>query len=586
MKEYNQEELTLLHAELYDILSEVIRVCNKYNISYFAIGGTAIGALYDQAILPWDDDIDIGMTRDNYNRFIEIAPKELSSNYFLSYQDTDPHTPYYFAKVKKNNTLFVEELFKNVPMHQGMFVDIFPFDRIPDNKILRKIQYETVNFLKCCLMGKETWMWKHFGKCEIASPTNRGVIPCLINKIMDLVFSKQTLYNMMVGAQSFFNSWKTQYYNNVITKTDHVLETSIKNLQSSKFGPISLMVPDNLEAFLKYNYPKLHRYTEEEQKTVNNHYPAGLSFGTHDNPNLSPIALFVYNRLDNTQKTVEYLKHNTLACNSILYVFSDGGKDEKSWEQVQEVRNYLHTINGFREVHIIERPKNFYLERNIIEGISYVLEKHDTIIVLEDDICTSPVFLTYMNEALDKYASMPQVMHIAGFTNLSIPEKGDTYFSPHMTGWGWATWKDRWKYFSHYTSRQEALDGLTDEDISHIEYNGNFPCLKSLDRKPIPWDICWEISIYKQKGLCLHPTHTLVKNIGIANGTHFSTWKIFGWFEYDRPFRNTPIKLQDIPITTDPYIEVLYKEALKNHGMRYNVFGKLVRLVYKILVQK
>ena len=112
MKEYNQEELTLLHAELYDILSEVIRVCNKYNISYFAIGGTAIGALYDQAILPWDDDIDIGMTRDNYNRFIEIAPKELGSNYFLSYQNTDPHTPYYFAKVKKNNTLFVEELFK------------------------------------------------------------------------------------------------------------------------------------------------------------------------------------------------------------------------------------------------------------------------------------------------------------------------------------------------------------------------------------------------------------------------------------------------------------------------------------------
>ena len=107
-----------------------------------------------------------------------------------------------------------------------------------------------------------------------------------------------------------------------------------------------------------------------------------------------------------------------------------------------------------------------------------------------------------------------------------------------------------------------------------------------MDRKPIPWDICWEISIYKQKGLCLHPTQTLVKNIGIANGTHFSTWKIFGWFEYDRPFRNTFIKLQDIPVTTDPYIEDLYKKALKDHGMRYNVLGKCVRSVYKFLIRK
>lgn len=190
-KKYTAEELDLLHTELYDILGETIRVCQKHDIPYFVIGGTAIGALYDQGILPWDDDIDIGMTRENYNKFLKVAPGELGPSYFLSWIETDPHTPYYFAKVKKNNTLFVEEMFKNVPMHPGIFVDIFPFDKIPDNKLLRRIQSEALGFLKCCLMGKEIWMWKHFGKCEIENPTNRGAFSCLLNRIVDSLFSKK-----------------------------------------------------------------------------------------------------------------------------------------------------------------------------------------------------------------------------------------------------------------------------------------------------------------------------------------------------------------------------------------------------------
>ncbi len=279
-KGYTKEELAALHCELYDILRATIQVCEKHNISYFPIGGTAIGALYDRGILPWDDDIDIGMTREDYNRFLEVAPKELGTDYFLSWVGSDIHTPYYFAKIKKNHTLFVEEMFKNVPMHQGIFIDIFPFDRIPDNKVLRALQFGIVNFLKCCMYGKEAWLWKHFGKCEIANPTNRGRIPCLLNKIVDTVLTKKAIYRLMVAAQSCFNGCKTQYYNNVVTKTDHILEESLKDLQPIPFGPLCITAPVRLEAFLRYNYPKLHRYTPEEQKTVNNHYPLKLSFDT------------------------------------------------------------------------------------------------------------------------------------------------------------------------------------------------------------------------------------------------------------------------------------------------------------------
>ena len=279
-KKYTAKELDLLHAELYDILGETIRICRKHDIPYFVIGGTAIGALYDRAILPWDDDLDIGMARKDYNRVLEVAPRELGDSYFLSWIETDPHSPYYYAKVKKNNTLFVEEMFKNVPMHPGIFVDIFPFDRIPDNKLLRKLQYDAAGFLKCCLMGKEIWMWKHFGKCEIEHPTDRGAFSCFLNKAVDVLFSKKAIYRMLVAVQSCFNSWNTKYFNNVMTTTDHVTGESLRHLQPVPFGPLTVNAPDNLEGFLRYNYPTLHRYTEEEQEKVNNHYPAALSFST------------------------------------------------------------------------------------------------------------------------------------------------------------------------------------------------------------------------------------------------------------------------------------------------------------------
>ena len=277
-KHYSSQELEKLHEVLYEILAEVVRVCTKHDIPYFVIGGTAIGALYDKAILPWDDDIDIGMKRDDYERFLQIAPRELGQDYFLSWLGTDPRTPYHFTKVKKNNTLFVEENYKSLPMHQGIFVDIFPFDRIPDNKLLRRIQFEAVNFLKCCLIGKEIWQWKHCGTCQIAAPSNRSVIPCCLNKIVDMLFTKKAIYKMMRFASTCFNSRRTAYYNHVITKTDHISCHDIDDLETIPFGPLSLKAPVRLEAFLRYNYPTLHRYTDEEEDKRVNHYPTVLSF--------------------------------------------------------------------------------------------------------------------------------------------------------------------------------------------------------------------------------------------------------------------------------------------------------------------
>ena len=309
----------------------------------------------------------------------------------------------------------------------------------------------------------------------------------------------------------------------------------------------------------------------------------------------SPVAMFVYNRLDNTSKTLDALRANTMARQTDLYVFSDGGKDEKSWKMVNAVRDYLHNVsrevaeNGiFHSMTIVERKENIYLERNIIEGISHVFESHPTVIVLEDDIVTSPFFLDYMNQAFDVYDADERVMHISGFTNLDLPfdANNQVYFTPHPSGWGWGTWKTKWqKHFVHFTSEADALSGMSESDCDAIQYGGVFPCLKSLKKSPIPWDICWELAIYKAGGLCLTPCKTLVRNIGLSSGTHFKSYSWIQYYEFDREPLQTKLDVKyDVPHKS-PEIEALFKEAIRDWGIRYTWFGKTVRWFYKNIMQ-
>ncbi|MBO4905464.1 MAG: hypothetical protein J5486_00315 [Bacteroidaceae bacterium] len=315
----------------------------------------------------------------------------------------------------------------------------------------------------------------------------------------------------------------------------------------------------------------------------------------------TPVILFVYNRADNALTTLRHLMANTLAADTDLYVFSDGGKDEKSWKAVKEVRTMLHEVQAeveqnksLRSMTIVERPCNYYLERNVVEGIAEVLEKHETVAVLEDDICTSPFFLQYINDALNTYRHDPRVMHISGFTNLDLladhpdwlQENDETYFTPHMSGWGWATWRDRWNaHFRHFKSREEALDGLTEDDIAEMEYGGVFPCLRHVERSPIPWDICWEIAIHRANGLCLTPAHTMVRNIGLRQGTHFSSSPLLQHFSYDREPLQRQLRITHRLPATDQRTEAAFAEAIKDWGIIYTPLGKVARWIYKRFIK-
>lgn len=136
------------------IAKEIKRICEKHNIDYFLDGGTMLGAVRHKGFIPWDDDMDIGMTRENYNRFIEVAKSELSEEYFLQTWETDQYYPMPFAKVRKNGTLFVENNFEKSKMHQGIYVDVFPYDYFPATKRKQKRFWRKKNFLSSLLLMK------------------------------------------------------------------------------------------------------------------------------------------------------------------------------------------------------------------------------------------------------------------------------------------------------------------------------------------------------------------------------------------------------------------------------------------------
>lgn len=129
----DENTLAKLHTTLLEILEEIDRICRKHNIQYFLDSGTALGAVRHGGFIPWDDDADVGMIRSEYERFVKIAAEELGERFFLQTRETDPDFLKFSAKIRMNNTYFPEERNEGTSVHQGIFVDIFPFDYINDD---------------------------------------------------------------------------------------------------------------------------------------------------------------------------------------------------------------------------------------------------------------------------------------------------------------------------------------------------------------------------------------------------------------------------------------------------------------------
>lgn len=273
---YTSEELDKLHDVLYDILGELIRVCEELQIPYFLQGGSAMGAFYEQGILPWDDDIDVGMKREDYERFLREGPGRLKKGYFIQWVGSEPHFPLVLCKLRKDGTAFVEGNLAQLDMHHGIFVDIMAYDRVPDNGWLQKVHRKLANKIFRCIFSKEVWSWCIYRKPDIKHPYAGRILTPTVVIILTSLFSKQTLYRMYLWACNLFKHSNTTYYNQVKETRDHISAWSLEHLEKVQFGPLMANVPADLETYLRHHYGNIRRHIPVEEQI--NHYPMYLSF--------------------------------------------------------------------------------------------------------------------------------------------------------------------------------------------------------------------------------------------------------------------------------------------------------------------
>lgn len=238
----------------------------------------------------------------------------------------------------------------------------------------------------------------------------------------------------------------------------------------------------------------------------------------------SPVVLFVFARPDHTKKTVDALLANPEACNTDLIVYADAARSEKDVAAVEAVRAIFKDLRGFKNVKLVLRKENVGLAKNIIEGVTQVSKEYGRVIVLEDDIVTSPAFLGFMNAALQKYETEPKVWHVSGWSYpIETYGLGDAFFWRLMNCWGWATWDDKWQHFNK--DPQRLIDSWSDEQKHYFDLDGTGVFWSQVTNNKIgkinTWAIFWYATIYENGGVCLNPSKSYVDNIGLdGSGVH------------------------------------------------------------------
>lgn len=236
---------------------------------------------------------------------------------------------------------------------------------------------------------------------------------------------------------------------------------------------------------------------------------------------LSPIILFTYNRLKHTIQTIEFLKKNKLSKKSDLIIFSDAAKTKNDEKSVEEVRNYLKTITGFKKIKIIQQKENLGLEKSIISGITQVINKYGKVIVLEDDILVSPYYLDYMNTALRIYESDNRIFSISGYSYPMSDKLPETFFLKQFSCQAWGTWKRTWKLFE--PDGRKLLEQIKEKRKFNI--NNSYPFYRMLKNqvcgKLNSWAIRFNAVSFIRSGLNLYPKKSLIENIGFdSSGVH------------------------------------------------------------------
>ncbi len=240
---------------------------------------------------------------------------------------------------------------------------------------------------------------------------------------------------------------------------------------------------------------------------------------------MKPVLIFVYNRPYHTRETLKALSLNEGADKTHVIIYSDGAKSGSDAALVNEVREICRQSTGFYQLTLVEREKNYGLAGNIISAVSLEIEKSGSVIVLEDDLVTSPGFLRYMNDALEFYHNS-NIFSICGYSpQLNIPTDYNysTYLAPRIGSWGWASWDEKWNKVDWETVDFDQFI-RSPMKRKRFEEGGNDLTIMLLRQKIHrinSWAIRFTYACFKLDNRVVYPIQSLVRNVGIdGSGTH------------------------------------------------------------------
>lgn len=278
---YNDQELSKIKQSEMGILRDFIKICDENNLEYFGIAGTCLGAVRHGGYIPWDDDIDIGMPRKDYERFLEIAERDYSDKYYVLNAENYTNYPLMTTRWCIKNTKFVEYSFanlKNCPL--GIFLDIFPYDNLADDKVERWFQQWRAWFYSKLMILR-----------EIPEPylAQTGLVKKIIllicksvYKVMDFLnVDKKKLYKKCKKICMKYNNKTTKKIGFICDTTPHMEENFVKDIFPCKkiqFEDIMMKFPKNTDLLLKQIYGDTYMTLPpvEKRKT---HFPYILDFG-------------------------------------------------------------------------------------------------------------------------------------------------------------------------------------------------------------------------------------------------------------------------------------------------------------------
>ncbi len=248
-----------------ELLKVFIDICNKLNLNYFLVCGSCLGAARHGGFIPWDDDMDVGMYREDFNKFMEQAPALLPEGIFLQNYKTDPKFPLIFAKLRNSSTTYVEKTCSHLDIHHGVFIDIFPLDGYPtDPAEIKKLSFyeKYYNWLKSAVFELEpnaTFMKKVFHKVLRMFGYHKRT-GSIISKI------KAMKEKYPVAESDVIRDLGTSHKSKVIPKK------YFGNGQEILFEGMTVRVPENCDGYLTCLYGDWREVPPPEKQTGHHYY--------------------------------------------------------------------------------------------------------------------------------------------------------------------------------------------------------------------------------------------------------------------------------------------------------------------------